>query len=185
MAQSTPPNFTSVGSVEVGEETKKGETRTRRMTPTADRLVTQPFEGIEIVPDVIEYGARTYGTKNALGWRDVVDIHEEEKDVKKVVDGKEVVEKKKWKYFQLSDYKYLNFVQVKEAVSEVGRGLVELGLAKEEIVNVYAQTRCVSGSGSGLRGTMGRASIRWLAHKPHIQPNPRALWMKMLTLPIS
>ncbi|KAG6875507.1 hypothetical protein C0992_003557, partial [Termitomyces sp. T32_za158] len=77
---------------------------------------------------------------NALGWRDVISIVEEEKLVTKVVAGKEVSEKKKWKYFQLSDYKYLSFVEVKEAVSEIARGLVELGVSEEHVVNVYAQT---------------------------------------------
>ncbi|KAG6857935.1 hypothetical protein C0995_004019, partial [Termitomyces sp. Mi166 len=77
---------------------------------------------------------------NALGWRDIISTVEEEKDVTKVVGGKEITEKKKWKYFQLSDYKYLTFVEVKEVVSEIARGLVELGVSKEDVINVYAQT---------------------------------------------
>lgn len=129
------------GSVEVGPANVEGGTRTRRLAISQEALVERPFEGIDTVHDVLEYAARTHGTKNALGWRDVIGIHEEEKEVKKTIGGKEVTEKKTWKYFQLSDYKYLTFVEVKDAVSEVARGLIELGITSDDIVNVYSTTR--------------------------------------------
>ena len=56
--------------------------------------------------DVLQYAARVHGERNAVGWRDVLNVHQEEKTVKKVVDGKSVEEKKKWSYFELSGYKY-------------------------------------------------------------------------------
>ncbi|KAF9461401.1 long-chain-fatty-acid-CoA-ligase [Collybia nuda] len=133
------PGFYGKGSVEISPGVE-GEGGIRRCAISQDRLVTQPFEGIDTVYDIVEYSARTHGTRNALGWRDIVEIIEEEKEVKKVVDGKEVTEMKKWKYFQLSDYKYINFVEVKEAVSEIGRGLLELGVSADDVFNVYAQT---------------------------------------------
>lgn len=138
--QYTPKDF-GAGSVEVGNEQVEGGSRPRRLAITKDRLVTQPFEGLNTVHDILEYAARTHGAKNALGWRDIVDIHEEQKEVKKTVGGKEVTETKTWKYFQLSDYKYYTFIEVKEAASEVARGLVDLGITKEDIVNVYATTQ--------------------------------------------
>lgn len=131
------------GSVEWGAEKAEDETRIRRSALSPDKLITQPWEGIDTVYDVLEYAARTHGTKNAYGYRNVVDIHEEEKEVKKVVDGKEITEKKTWKYFQLSEYKYLSFEQVKEAAREIAGGLLELGVQKTDVVNVYAATRCV------------------------------------------
>jgi long-chain acyl-CoA synthetase len=137
------PNFFGKGSVEIGPEPPAGEGRIRRLAISADKLVTQPFEGINTTVDVITYAARTHGSKNALGWREVVDIHEEEKEVKKMVDGKEVVEKKKWKYFQLSEYKYISFAEVEVAVSELARALVHIGLGSDAIFNIYSQTRCV------------------------------------------
>ena len=140
MSSLKAPTF-GPGSVEVGEGDIQGGTRTRRLAFYSKELVTRPFEGIDTVHDVLEYAARTHGTKNALGWRDVIDIHEEEKEVKKTIGGKEVTEKKKWKFFQLSDYKYLTFVEVRDAVSEVARGLIELGITEDDIVNVYSTTR--------------------------------------------
>ncbi|ETW80068.1 expressed putative fatty acid biosynthesis enzyme [Heterobasidion irregulare TC 32-1] len=128
------------GSVEVGPEATQGESRVRRLAKTADTLITQPVDGIHTVYDVLAYAARTHGTRKAFGYRDIVKMVEEEKEVKKMVDGKEVTEKKTWKYFQLSDYKYYSFVEVKEIVSEVARGLLELELQKDDVLNIYAAT---------------------------------------------
>lgn len=130
-------NFFGKGSVVVATE---DDSPVRRLAITADKLVTQPFEGIDIIPDVIDYAARTHGTRDAMGWRDIVNIHEEEKEVKKMVNGKEVNEKKTWKYFQLSDYKYLSFVDVQERVSALARGLIHHQITKDNIFNIYAQT---------------------------------------------
>ncbi|KDQ56037.1 hypothetical protein JAAARDRAFT_36828 [Jaapia argillacea MUCL 33604] len=135
-----PRSFFGKGSVPVESDCPPGQAPTRRCAFAADRLVTQPFEGIDTVNDILAYAAREHGTKDALGWRDIVEIHEEEKDVKKVVGGKEIIEKKKWKYFELSEYKYISFLQVQEAVSEVSRGLIELGVTPDDIFNIYAQT---------------------------------------------
>ncbi|KAG6908726.1 hypothetical protein DXG01_003571 [Tephrocybe rancida] len=133
------PGYYGAGSVEVAPAVE-GEGPIRRCTLAEQRLVTQPFEGIDTIHDIVSYAARTHGSRNAVGWRDIIKIVEEEKSVTKVVEGKEVTEKKKWKYFQLSDYKYLTFVELKEAVSEIARGLVELGVTTEHVFNVYAQT---------------------------------------------
>ncbi|PPR00806.1 hypothetical protein CVT26_012447 [Gymnopilus dilepis] len=134
------PGYYGEGSVEVAPPAGPGEGPIRRSTLSKDGLVQRPFEGIDTVYDVVEYAARTHGNRKALGWRDIITVHEEEKEVKKVVDGKEVNEKKKWKYFELSDYKYISFIELKEAVSEVARGLVHLGVTKDDVFNVYAQT---------------------------------------------
>lgn len=122
---------------------RDGEGGIRRLAIRADKLVTQPMEGIDVIPDVVDYAARVYGSKHAAGTREVVDIVTEEKEVKKVVDGKEVLEKKKWKYFQLGPYHYLSFIDFKERVSQIARGLIDLGVQSGEVFNVYAQTRCV------------------------------------------
>ncbi|KAJ8469511.1 hypothetical protein ONZ45_g16866 [Pleurotus djamor] len=124
------------GSVEVAPPTNDNEGHTRRLAITSGALVTHPIDGIETVYDVLAYSARTHGTKNGMGYRDIVDVHEEEKEVKKFVGGKEVTETKKWKYFQLSEFKYLNYMQIKEAASEIARGLVHLGVTQDHIFNV-------------------------------------------------
>ena len=149
------------GSVEVGEA-KPGETRVRRLAMTKDTLTTKPPHGLETVCDVLDYAARTHGTKDSLGWRDIIDVHEEKKEVKKIVDGKEVTETKSWKYFQLSDYKFMSFIQVKEAAVEVAGGLLKLGIQRTDILNIYAATRYVSSCVS-LRRThlTSERSVNW------------------------
>ncbi|KAI0296977.1 long-chain-fatty-acid-CoA-ligase [Multifurca ochricompacta] len=128
------------GSAEIGPPAPPGESRARRLDRTKDRLVTAPIEGINTVHDVLLYAARTHGSRNAYGYRDVVDIVEEQKEVTKVVGGEEVKETKTWKYFQLSDYKYITFLELNTIVSEVSRGLVKLGVQKDDVFNIYAQT---------------------------------------------
>jgi len=137
MSKVKPNSYYGLGSVEVDSNGEK----VRRLANTSDKLVTQPLEGIETITDIISYAARTHGTKNALGWRDIIDIVEEEKEVKKMVGGNEVTEKKTWKYFQLSDYKYISFVEVQERVSELARGFLHYGLTTDDVFNVYAATR--------------------------------------------
>lgn len=131
--------MTRLASIEVGDA-KPGESRVRRSTAHPEWLSERPAEGIDTVHDILLYSARVYGTKDAYGWRDIVDTHEETKEVKKMVAGKEVTEKKTWKYWQLSDYKYINFIQMKDAVAEAAMGLVELGIAKGDVFNIYAST---------------------------------------------
>ncbi len=128
------------GSVEIGSAPKSGESRVRRLEKTKDRLVTAPIEGIHTVHDVLSYAARTYGTRNAYGYRDIIKIIEEQKEVTKTIGGKEVKETKTWKYFQLSEYKYITYLELKNIVSEVSRGLLKLGVQKNDVFNIYAQT---------------------------------------------
>ena len=73
----------------------------------------------------------------------MIDIHEEIKEVKKVVDGKEIVEKKTWKYFQLSGYKYLSYVEFKDRINVLAKALLEFGVGERDVWNVYSQTWCV------------------------------------------
>lgn len=38
---------------------------------------------------------------------------EEEKEITKTIDGKETKQKKTWKYFKLSEYKWVNYLELK------------------------------------------------------------------------
>jgi len=135
------PGFYGTGSAEISPSAGPGDGGVRRLAISKDALVTQPADGIETTYDIVSHAARTHGNRNALGWRDIVNIVEEEKEVTKVVDGVENIEKKKWKYFELSDFKYMTYLDIMTAVSEIGRGLVNLGIPKGEVFNIYAQTR--------------------------------------------
>lgn len=116
----------------------------RRSHLSPDALVTQPNLGadhdIQTVYDVFPTLAKRHGDKHAAGYRDVVAVVEEEKEVSKIVEGKEVKEKKTWKYFTLSDYKYLSYNELFRRIEEVGSALQHLGLKEGSRVSVYAET---------------------------------------------
>lgn len=137
-----PEHFGS-GSLEV-EPAKPGEGSIRRLSITAGNLITRPAEGIDTTSDIIAYAAKQYGKEKAVGWRDVVKVHEEQKEIKKTVDGKEVTETKTWKYFELSDYKYLDYVELEAAISKAARAFVKLGITTDHVFNMYATTGYVS-----------------------------------------
>jgi long-chain acyl-CoA synthetase len=92
----------------------------------------------------------------------VLDTIEEEKEIIKTIDGKEVKQKKTWKYFKLGEYTWINYIEMKVCyvsllfweifinscviqakTTELAKGLIELGIEKGEIFNVYAATRSV------------------------------------------
>ena len=115
----------------------------RRSIISPNELLSSPVEGVKTLYDVLQYSARTYGARNAMGVRKIENIIEEEKEVTKVVNGEETKEIKKWKYFQLSGYSWLSYEQVVEETRIIGSGLVKLGLQKDSKVTIFASTRYV------------------------------------------
>lgn len=141
-----PPGYYGLGSAEISAPAP-GEGGIRRLAISSHKLLERPHPCVSTVPDVIAYAARTYGSKhNAVGWRDTIKIHEEVREVVNTIDGKEVKQKKTWKLYELSDYKYLTFTQFAKMVGEVRDGLLQLGIKKEDVVNVYSQTGYVYSS---------------------------------------
>ncbi|KIM26596.1 hypothetical protein M408DRAFT_25303 [Serendipita vermifera MAFF 305830] len=128
------------GSVEITKPESDNESGVRRGSYCKDQLCTEPAPGIKTVSDILEYGARVHGDKKAMGWRDVMEIVEEEKEVVKTIDGKETKQMKTWKYFRLSEYKYINYIEVRNNAVELGKGLIDLGINRGDIFNVYAAT---------------------------------------------
>ncbi|KAF8153442.1 long-chain-fatty-acid-CoA-ligase [Crassisporium funariophilum] len=135
-------NYFGLGSVEISPPTLGSEEGgTRRLVITANELLTQPHPSVHTIPDVVSYAVRTYGERyNAVGWRDVVKVHDETREIVRKVGDEDVIETKQWKLYELTEYKFLNFVQFHHAIEEVRIGLVKLGIEKGDVVNVYSQT---------------------------------------------
>jgi len=131
------------GSVEIGPPAPQGESRVRRLEKTQDRIVTGPLAmgGINTVLDVLNHAGPVHGESNAYGYRDIIDIVKEQKEVTKIVGGKEVKETKTRRYFHLSDYKYISYLEFKSGVFEVSRGLLQLDIKKGDVFNIFARTR--------------------------------------------
>ena len=132
--------YFGAGSVEVSPA-KPGEGAIRRLAVTSDHLLHQPSVDVATVPDVMDHALRRYPNKRAVGWREIVKVHEEEKIVKKVVNGQEIEEKKTWKYFELSEPQYWTFAEYHEAITQVAKALLKLEIGQDDVINVYAQTR--------------------------------------------
>lgn len=129
-------------TVEIGDA-KPGESRIRRSSLHPEYLTERPVEGVNTVHDVLLYNARIHGSKNGFGWRDVIRTHDQVKEIKKMVDGQEEVQKKTWQYWELSDYKYITYIDMRDIVNEAAKGLVELGIQKDDVFNIYSSTRYV------------------------------------------
>lgn len=91
--------------------------------------------------DIVTRGAKKFGDARCLGWRDLINVHEDLKKVKEVVDGEEREVEKKWSYFELGEYQYISFAQYEKLVLTLGAGFRKLGLKKADRVHLYAATR--------------------------------------------
>lgn len=130
-------------SVPVGPA-KEGETAPRRNVGAKDGPWVYPDNNPQIntIYNLLKWATNEYSDSDAMGSRTVVDVHEEEKMVTKKIDGKKTQVPKKWKYFQLSEYSYLSYVDLLETVNNYAAGLMSIGIKPkgEERFHIYAQT---------------------------------------------
>ncbi|GAA6044467.1 hypothetical protein JCM8097_004468, partial [Rhodosporidiobolus ruineniae] len=128
-------------TVEVGPETPPaGQSRTRRYHLSPDRLVDSPAPEVKVLADLLGTSVRERPNLTAVGWRDVVEMHTEEKEVVKVVGGEEVKETKKWQYYELSDYKTMTYGELGQRIKDAASALVETGHSKATTFNIYSST---------------------------------------------
>ena len=75
--------------------------------------------------------------------RPLIKMIHEEKEVTKTVGGKETKQNKKWSYFHMGGFEWINYVKLQERVKAVGSGLRSLGVGGEDetFFNIYGSTR--------------------------------------------
>lgn len=131
-------------NVPVAEPERSGETAPRRNAKLKDLTAIKRPVGYKAntVYEFILEAFNNGGDRNAIGYRDITEIHKEKKKVKKVVDGEEQEVEKTWLYYELSDYKYETYKQVNKYIHDYGRGLVKLGLKPngEHKLHIFAST---------------------------------------------
>ncbi|KAI9678467.1 MAG: long-chain fatty acid-CoA ligase [Trizodia sp. TS-e1964] len=123
-----------------GYEAVEGETIPRRNVISAEKLLTQPEEGVATVFDVVKRSSEKFGNAKAVGTRTILKTHEEVKKVKKLVDGVEQEVDKKWTYFELSEYHFMSFTEYELLTLQIGSGLRKLGMEKDDRLHLYAST---------------------------------------------
>src|SRR5579859_868947 len=112
--------------------------RLRTVVDTDLTAVIPGYPNIVTVYDLVNNAVETWTDKECLGSRRVVRQHEEEKNVTKVINGKEEQVAKKWLYSELSPYEYRTYRQVGKEIASVGAGLRKLGLNVTDKVALYA-----------------------------------------------
>ena len=130
-------------TVPVGPAANEHETAPRRDVTVADAPLVRP-EGFKCntVYELVMETVERHGTRQCMGWRDVIEIHEEEKTVVKKVQGEKQSIKKQWLYYELSGYTYNTFKEVGEIMHVLGRGLVKMGLKPraDDKLHIYSST---------------------------------------------
>ncbi|KAF9192693.1 long-chain fatty acid-CoA ligase [Haplosporangium sp. Z 767] len=126
--------------VEVGPTEVQGETSIRRSALAPNELVATPSDEIKTLYDLVQYSAKIRPNLNAIGYRKVVKMIEEEKEITKMVGGAPVKEKKIWKYFKLSGYSWLTYKDTKAVVDSIGCGFRKWGIEPKEKITVFGAT---------------------------------------------
>ncbi|KAJ1862479.1 long-chain fatty acid-CoA ligase [Coemansia sp. RSA 2703] len=120
-----------------GSET---ETPTHRFHTTADRIVERAAPNVTNIYGALLHGKETRPLHNVLGKRDVIGTVSEDKEVQHKVDGKVETTVKKWSYFKLSEYKWMNYTEAVDYTRNLGSGFVKLGMKTASRVLIYAPT---------------------------------------------
>ncbi|CAN8097794.1 unnamed protein product [Discula destructiva] len=118
----------------------EGETKPRRHPSAKDGLATRPDPNVNTVFDLVKRSIRLYNGERCVGARKLVTIHEEIKQVPKIVDGKTEMVDKKWQYFELSDYSFMTYAEYETHLLNIASGLRTLGLEKGDKVHMFAST---------------------------------------------
>ncbi|SCU94639.1 LANO_0E07470g1_1 [Lachancea nothofagi CBS 11611] len=130
-------------TVEVGKAANEHETAPRRNYKAKDGAVSRPLHSkATTVYDYMLECVKRGGKRNAMGWRNIVEVHEEKKQVTKKIDGKEQQVDKTWLYYELSPYQYSSYNELEEIMHQYGRGLVAMGLKPENVdrLHIFAAT---------------------------------------------
>ncbi|KAI9296010.1 long-chain-fatty-acid-CoA ligase-like protein [Neoconidiobolus thromboides FSU 785] len=88
--------------------------------------------------EVLQNSIQKYQNKNSLGYREILDIIEENKELERKVDGKVEKYSKTWKFYKLSEYKWITFNQLGSKLTNLSSGLHSLGLKPNDKVSFYA-----------------------------------------------
>ncbi|KAF8194118.1 hypothetical protein BJ912DRAFT_1088396 [Pholiota molesta] len=109
-----PKGYFGAGSAEASPPAREAQSGIHRLAVHKDSLVTQPAGGIDTIADVVDHAVEGGDGLEAM--------------------CSMCMRKRR------SEYKYLNYIESKEAVSEAPRGLVELGIQKEAVMDMFAET---------------------------------------------
>lgn len=118
----------------------EGETKPRRHPIARHGLVTNPHPEVDTVLSLVQRSTEIFNGERCVGSRGLVKMHEEVKQVPKIVDGKKEMVDKKWQYAQLSDYSFMSYGEYYAYLRNIGSGLRALGVNAGDKVHMFAST---------------------------------------------
>ncbi|EPX74006.1 long-chain-fatty-acid-CoA ligase Lcf1 [Schizosaccharomyces octosporus yFS286] len=121
-------------------EAKAHETGIVRNVSATKELPTVLDNETRTLYDLLANAVKRHGDNHAVGYRDLIKEHVEEKMITKVVNNEKKEVPKKWSYFELSDYKYLSFNQFYDKTMRLAGGLRKFGLKAGDKLELYAST---------------------------------------------
>ncbi|ODQ63724.1 acetyl-CoA synthetase-like protein [Nadsonia fulvescens var. elongata DSM 6958] len=132
------PSTVTVGPAE------PGETAPRRNARAKDAAYIYPNNDpkLNTLYNLVKHAVKRSGPHRAMGHRTILDIHEESKEITKMVDGELTTSTKKWQYFELSPYEYISYNEMWDLIHHYGAGLVKMGLSphSDDKLLIFAQT---------------------------------------------
>lgn len=117
-----------------------GETIPRRNAKYVDKLLSVPEEGVNTLFDILILVRERFSDADGVGWRTLIQTHNEVKRVEKIVAGKKTTVEKTWTFFEMGDFKYLSFRQYVDLTMQLGAGLRHLGLQSNDRLHIFAST---------------------------------------------
>lgn len=119
------------------------ETAARRNVLSPKSLVTEikKWPDVKTMADLLTKAAKTYPESRCLGYRDLIKIHKEVKEVATKVDGETKMVKKDWYFEERGPYKWLTYKDVEAKVKLLTNALLELGLKEGSRLGIYSNTR--------------------------------------------
>jgi long-chain acyl-CoA synthetase len=114
-----------------------GETLPRRHPSAQYELLKHPEQGVATVFDILERSARKFGAADALGSRRVLGMHVKTRNVS---DGRGGTVEKEWTLYELSEYSYISFHELRNQALCTGAAMRGLGLQQGDRVEIYGAT---------------------------------------------
>lgn len=119
----------------------EGETIPRVHPACINGVFSVPEEGVNTLFDVLLRSKANFGDLPGFGTRKLIEEHQEIKKVRRVVEGEEVLEEKKWSFFEMGPYEWVTFGEYVDLVLKIGSGYRKLGLVPGDKLHVFAGTR--------------------------------------------
>lgn len=128
-------------TVAVGEA-NPGETAPRRRAAQKSAALVRPIDSkASTLPEFINECVQRNLDRRCMGWRELLEIHTEIRQVTKVVDGNEQIVDKEWTFYEYSPYEYQTYTQVLATVKTLSHGLAKMGLTPgSSKLHIFAST---------------------------------------------